>query len=123
MSKKKKASRPHSLPKRIVGVKVPKSVRRAADSPLGSALLAQAIIGVGKEAVSSPMVQRAVTDMRVTMARAAMGMAANMQDAAQRASEQRGPGPQDQRMSEPMDDRGGRRRGSSRRMSEDEMAY
>lgn len=87
MSKKCKCNTQRSLPKRIAGVKIPKAIRRAADTPLGSALIAETMVEFGKEAVMSPPMRHALADLRTSFARAALGLAASLQHAASNAGQ------------------------------------
>ena len=47
-----------STPKRIAGVKIPKALRRAADTELGAALIAQVILGSAGAARTSPAARK-----------------------------------------------------------------
>lgn len=53
----KRRKQPRSLPKRILGVRVPKALRRAADTPLGSSIMAQLLISAGRAGLQSQAVQ------------------------------------------------------------------
>lgn len=71
-----------SLPKRIAGVKIPKAIRHAADTPLGAAIIAEALVEFSREIVVSPPMRAAVADLRRNMSRAAAGLAGSLQHAA-----------------------------------------
>lgn len=60
MAKKKKSTK-SGFPKRIVGVRVPKGFRRFADSPVGAALLAEAIVGAAASIAQRPQVKSAAS--------------------------------------------------------------
>jgi hypothetical protein len=79
MAKKRKMS--GGLPKRIAGVKLPKTLRRAASTPLGSAIIAQAMVEAGKGAARNPRVREAFADLRSNLARAALNIAGGAENA------------------------------------------
>lgn len=81
MSKKRRI---RSLPKRIAGVKVPKSVRRYAETPLGAALIAETFVLLGREALASPGVRRATAEVRDNLARTGQVIAQGLRDISQR---------------------------------------
>jgi hypothetical protein len=59
MSKKlnkqlRKYMKRRSAPKRIAGIKIPKQLRRAADTELGAAIIAQVLVGAAGTALMSP---------------------------------------------------------------------
>jgi hypothetical protein len=63
MSKKlnkrlRKYMKQRTLPKRIAGVKIPKSLRRAADTHLGAAIMAEVVVGAAGAALASPAAQK-----------------------------------------------------------------
>src|SRR5262249_12482372 len=74
-----------SLPKRIAGVKIPKGLRRYADTPLGAALIAEAMVEFGKEALLSPPVRQAAAEVRNNVAKTGLAIAMGLQHAAQSA--------------------------------------
>lgn len=76
-----------SLPKRVVGVKIPRGLRRAAETPLGAAIIAGAVLALGREAFASQTVQSGMVKLRRSVARAALGAGAAMQQAAERADQ------------------------------------
>lgn len=49
-----KALKRQSMPKRIAGIKVPKALRRVANTELGAAVLAQVMVGAAGAALASP---------------------------------------------------------------------
>jgi hypothetical protein len=111
-----KRKRYRSLPKRIVGVKVPKALRRYADTPLGSALIAETMVEFGKEALFSPAAQRALGDIRASLAKTTLGVAAALQHAAESA---------DSRWDETADrrERKRKRRDTSARLEQEELSH
>src|SRR5688572_28001921 len=76
-----------SLPKRIAGIKVPKGLRRYADTPLGSAIIAEALVEFGKDALGSPALRAMAGDIRHQVTKTSLGVAAALQHAADRAGE------------------------------------
>ena len=82
MAKRKKL---HSLPKRIAGVKIPKALRRTADTPVGGVLIGLTLFELGKDALLSPPIQHALGDIRASLARTALAVAGGLQHAAQSA--------------------------------------
>ncbi len=87
MAKKCKCRPVNGLPKRIAGMRIPKSVRRAAGTPLGSALIAEFVVSFARDAAASQPVRRAAADLRAQFARAALGVAEGVQDAANAAGD------------------------------------
>lgn len=61
MGKKSKAR----FPKRVAGVRVPKRVRRFADSPVGSAIIAEGIIHGATAVVRNPRVRASANEFRL----------------------------------------------------------
>jgi len=78
----KKAKKLRSLPKRVAGVKIPKALRRYADTPLGSALIAEAMVECGKAAITSPAVRQAAEEIRQNVAKTGVALAIGLQEAA-----------------------------------------
>jgi hypothetical protein len=105
-----------SLPKRVMGVKVPKALRRYADTPLGSALIAETMVEFGKEALFSPPARRALAEIRSSMAKTTLGVAAALQHAAETAHD---------RWEDAADkhETKKKRRNISARLEQDEMAH
>lgn len=87
MAKKRKLKSPHVLPKRIAGVKVPKNLRNAARSPLGVAIIAEATVEIGKEALTSRQLREAIVDLRAALARTAIAAAYTFQNVAHAAGD------------------------------------
>ncbi|MBC7770433.1 MAG: hypothetical protein H7124_16760 [Phycisphaerales bacterium] len=103
-----------SLPKRIAGVKIPKALRRYADTPLGAAIIAETLVEFGKDALGSPAIRHIAGDVRRGVGKAALGFSAALQHAAHRAG-----GGED--VGEPR--RGKKRGGSTPRLDQEEMAH
>lgn len=82
MARKIKTKRYRSLPKRIGGVKIPKSVRRFADTPLGAELIGAALVALAGAAATSPAARRG----RKQIQRFALMTAHAMNDAAHNAA-------------------------------------
>jgi hypothetical protein len=87
MSKKmdrklKKYMKRHSTPKRIAGVKIPKSLRRAADTELGAAVIAQILVTSAAGALASPMMARVRRDAEDFAGKVAHGLSDASKDAA-----------------------------------------
>lgn len=80
MAKSKKTYR--SLPKRIAGVKVPKALRRAADTELGAALIAEIVVAAGFKTLESQKVREAMADLRSAGAKTLLALTHAIQNAA-----------------------------------------
>ena len=78
----KRRKQPRSLPKRILGVRVPKTLRRAADTQLGSAIMAQLIMAGGRTALQSEQALRLRDNAQAMM----NSFAASVSQAAQAAN-------------------------------------
>lgn len=107
------AKKNRSLPKRIAGVKIPKSLRRYADTPLGAAIIAETMVEFGKEALLSPPARRALADIRASMAKTTLGIAGALQHAAENAGD---------RLEEAAEPRR-KRRNVSARLEQEELAH
>ena len=84
----KKYMKERSMPKRIAGVKVPKSLRRAADTELGAAIMAEVLVGAAGAALSTPAMRKLRHDAQKfavlaahTFSETAQGAAASIKDA------------------------------------------
>ncbi|MDZ4761993.1 MAG: hypothetical protein SGJ21_13080 [Alphaproteobacteria bacterium] len=91
MSKKskmlKRYAKRRSLPKHIAGVKIPKTLRRAADTELGAAVMAEVLIGAAGVALMSPAARKLRTQIQTfavmaahSLGQAAQGAASSISD-------------------------------------------
>jgi uncharacterized membrane protein YadS len=84
----KKYMKRRSMPKRIAGVKVPKALRRAGDTELGAAIMAEVLVGAAGIALMSPAAKKLRQDMQKfavfaahSLSETAQGAAASIKDA------------------------------------------
>jgi hypothetical protein len=78
----KKFMKRQSMPKRIAGVKVPKALRRAADTELGAAIMAQVLVSGAGAALMSPAAQKLREQAQKFAVLAAQTLSETAQDAA-----------------------------------------
>jgi len=76
MAKKRKVD---SLPKRIAGAKIPKVLRRYADTPLGGAIIGVALVELGREALLSPQLSGVVGEVRQAAGKVGVALAGALQ--------------------------------------------
>jgi hypothetical protein len=76
MAKKRKY---HSLPKRIAGIKLPKGLRRYADTPMGGAIIGVTLVELGREALLSPAMSGYVGELRQQFGKAGLALAGGLQ--------------------------------------------
>ena len=77
MAKNKRKYR--SLPSRIAGIKLPKKLRRYADTPLGGAVIAVTLVELGREALLSPALSGYVGELRQQLGKAGLALAGSLQ--------------------------------------------
>ena len=94
----KKYMKRRSMPKRIAGVKIPKALRRAGDTELGAAIMADVLVGAGAIALMSPAAKKLRHDIQRfavlaahSISETAQGAAASIKDAFDREEEEEKP--------------------------------